>query len=244
MDKYSSTSDVKCNGGEPQSPPNAGITSSVLPEANAIAAASSHTGVSTSNAPLPKELQESRRAARTPHWYALRCTYGREDKANEYLIKNKVETYYPTIKTIKQTEGKRKTITESRLPNILFARGTEEEIKKFVYDNANLPYLRFYYRHAHEGAHIVKTPLIVPDQQLESLKIICAVDADDIIVAPGELDKFKEGQTVRITDGEFKGVTGKVARYKNHQRVGIIINGLLTVCTAYIPSAFIDIIDD
>ena len=45
-------------------------------------------------------------------------------------------------------------------------------------------------------------------------------------------------------EGEFKGVTGKVARYKNHQRVGVVINGLLTVCTAYISSAYIKIIED
>ena len=85
---------------------------------------------------------------------------------------------------------------------------------------------------------------IVPENQIESLKIICAADVDDIVITSGEVNKFKEGQSVRITEGEFKGVTGKVARYKNHQRVGIIIEGLLTICTAYIPSAFIDIIED
>lgn len=50
----------------------------------------------------------------------------------------------------------------------------------------------------------------------------------------------EEGQMVRITDGKFKGVVGTVARYKSQQRVGIVIDGLLTVCTAYVPSAFIE----
>lgn len=177
-----------------------------------------------------------------PHWYALRVTYGREKKAYDYLVGKHVEAYYPTITTIKIVDGKRKSVEESRLPNIFFARGTEEEIKSFVYDNVNLPYLRFYYHHFHEGARVVKKPLIVPDYQIESLKIICASEAKDIILVPSDVYKFKKGQTVRIIDGAFKGVIGKVARYHGQQRVAVIIDGLLTIASTYVPSAFLMVI--
>lgn len=153
-----------------------------------------------------------------------------------------VIAFFPTIRNVKQIDGKRSFVEESRIPNIFFAYGRDEELKYFVYDNA--PYLRYYYRKTHVDNRKANVPLIVPDDQIESLKIICAADVDDIVVASGEINKFKEGQTARITEGEFKGVIGIVARYKNHQRVGIIIDGLLTICTAYIPSAFIDIIED
>lgn len=175
-----------------------------------------------------------------PHWYALRVTYGREKKAYDYLVGKHAEAYYPTVKTVKEVGGKRKTIEESRLPNIFFARGTEEEIKSFVYDNVNLPHLRFYYRHTHEGARLIKEPLIVPDYQIEGLKIICASEADDVIIVPPEIQKFQTGQTVRVVDGVFKGVIGKVARYHGQQRVAIIIEGLLTIASAYVPSAFLE----
>ena len=55
-----------------------------------------------------------------------------------------------------------------------------------------------------------------------------------------DVPKFQQGQVVRIIKGKFKGVTGIVARYQGQQRVGIVIDGLLTVATAYIPSAFIE----
>ena len=77
---------------------------------------------------------------------------------------------------------------------------------------------------------------------MNSLKIICAADSDDIIASTEEVEKFKTGQKVRIIEGKFAGVTGIVARYQSQQRVGIVIDGLLTVCTAYVPSAFIKII--
>ena len=181
-----------------------------------------------------------RKSKEVRHWYALRVTYGREKKAYDYLVGKHVEAYYPTIKTVKEVDGKRKTIEESRLPNIFFARGTEEEIKSFVYDNVNLPHLRFYYRHTHEGARLIKEPLIVPDCQIEGLKIVCTSEAEDIIIGPPEIQKFQAGQTVRVTDGVFKGVIGKVARYHGQQRVAIIIDGLLTLVSAYVPSAFLE----
>ena len=228
-------------------PPCTGLTPDVLPEVPDPAKAENlQSGVSTRNAPLPKDIQESRREARearAPHWYALRVTYGREKKAYEYLVGKNVEAYYPTIKTVKEVDGKRKTVEESRLPNIFFARGTEEEIKSFVYDNANLPYLRFYYRHTYEGARLVKEPLIVPDYQIDGLKIICASESENTIIVPSVIQKFQAGQTVRVIDGAFKGVIGKVARYQGQQRVAIIIDGLLTIASAYVPSAFLEKID-
>ena len=177
------------------------------------------------------------------HWYALRTAYGKEKKAYEFITEKGTTAFYPTLSTVKIINGKRKTVEESRIPNIFFAYGTEEEIKSFVYDNINLPYLRFYYRHIHFGSKIEKEPLIVPDNQIETLRIICQSDAEDIIVSTDKVQKFQAGQLVRIIDGKFKNVTGIVARYQGQQRVGIVIDGLLTIATAYIPSAFITLVN-
>ena len=129
---------------------------------------------------------------------------------------------------------------ESRLPNIFFAHATEDELKSYVYDNVNLPFLRFYYRHFHVGRETAKEPLIVPDHQIESLRIICASEENDIILVPSDEQKFTQGQTVRVIAGNFKGVVGKVARYCGQQRVGVVIDGLLTIATAYIPTAYLE----
>ena len=234
------TADVRASV-EGDNLPRVGLTSSALPEAQSSSRAeSSQTGVSTRNVPSANELPTIKRAKNTPHWYALRTTYGREKKAYDYLVSNNVKAFYPTIKTVKNVEGQRIAVEESRLPNIFFAYGKEDEIKSFVYDNVNLPYLRFYYRHIHEGARMSKEPLIVPDYQIEGLKIICASQAEDIILELSEIKQFKVGQKVRIIDGVFTGVIGKVARYHGQQRVAIIIDGLLTIASAYVPSAFLE----
>ena len=237
VDEWTSNDGHTLGGGE--FPPCAGLTSNALPEAQStISAESSQTGVSTKNALLATK-PKAQREADIPHWYALRTTYGREKKAYDYLTAKGITAFYPTTNVVKLIKGKRKNVTESRLPNIFFAYGTEEQLQEYVYDNVNLPFLRFYYRHYHEGSKIKKTPLIVPDNQMESLKIICAADADNTFVSLVKVPKFEKGQLVKVTDGVFKGVIGRVARWQGQQRVGVVVDDLVTMVTAYIPSAFL-----
>lgn len=212
-----------------------GLTSSVLPEAKTPDLGErSQIGVSTRNA-----------HKRTEHWYALRTTYGRERKAHDFINAHNGKAFLPTIVIEKVVNGKKKLVEVSRLPNIFFAYGTEEDIKSFVYDNYNLPFLRFYYKHTHIGSRVDKSPMIVPDSQIKTLQIICDADASDkVLVLQEEVKKFKEGKRVQVIEGVFKGVEGFVARFQGQQRVGLVIDGLLTAATAYIPTAFLQEIDE
>ena len=241
VDEWTSEDGHTPGGGE--FPPCAGLTSNALPEAQStVAAESSQTGVSTRNAHIASK-PKAQNEVDIPHWYALRTTYGREKKAYDYMTVKGITAFYPTTDTVKLIKGKRKVVTESRLPNIFFAYGTEEQLKSFVYDNVNLPFLRFYYRHEHVGSRAIKTPLIVPKYQMESLKIICEAEASDIIVSLSSVPNFQTGQMVRVVDGAFKGVIGRVKRWQGQQRVGVIIGDMATFATAYVPSAFLEKID-
>ena len=238
IDEWTSE-DVHTSGGG-EFPPCAGLTSNALPEAQStVSAESSQTGVSTRSVHILSK-SKVQKEAEIPHWYALRTTYGREKKAYDYMTAKGITAFYPTTEVVKLIKGKRKIVIESRLPNIFFAYGTEEQLKSFVYDNVNLPFLRFYYRHVHVGRRIEKIPLIVPNYQMECLKIICAANTDNIIVSLEKVQKFEKGQLVKIVDGAFKGVVGKVARWQGQQRVGVVVDDLVTVVTAYVPSAFLE----
>lgn len=115
-----------------------GFISNVLPETRCTTfAEGSPTGVST-NSVLP-EMQKNDLDS---HWFALRTTYGREKKAYDYLVAKGIDAFLPTITEVKMHDGKRKIITSSRLPNLFFAYGSEEQIKTFVYDNVNLTSVR------------------------------------------------------------------------------------------------------
>jgi len=127
IDEWTSE-DVHTSGGG-EFPPCAGLTSNVLPEAQStVSAESSQTGVSTRNAHIaskPKVQKEEE----IPHWYALRTTYGRDGKAYDYMTAKGITAFYPTIKTVKLIKGKRKVVTESRLPNLKSATIIQYTIK-------------------------------------------------------------------------------------------------------------------
>ena len=58
-----------------------------------------------------------------------------------------------------------------------------------------------------------------------------------------EVPKFEKGQLVKVIDGAFKGVIGRVARWQGQQRVGVVVDELVTIVTAYVPNAFLKKID-
>lgn len=170
----------------------------------------------------------------------MRTTYSRERKAYDYVVSKGGTAFLPTLFLQKTIDGKRKIVEVSRIPNIFFIYGTEDEVKEYAYDNVHLPYLRFYYEQHFEGIKIIKEPLIVPDNQIKSLEILCNAESDDIRIVPDEMiEKFREGDSVKVIEGEFSGIEGKVARWHGQQRVAIIIDGLCTIATAYIPTSYL-----
>ena len=230
------STDVSTYLGDAQ-PSYTGSTASVIPEAELLGSSTgSNTGVSTrcTQCPsIPKNEQQ--------HWYALRTTYGREKKAYDYIIQHGGIAFLPTALVSKVNNGKKTTVEVSRIPNIFFAFGTEDSIKEFVYDNVNLPFLRFYYNRVNSGKATDKVPMIVPDYQMKSFQIICGCRGEtDTFIVPGEVEKYKRGDKVRIKKGDFEGVVGVVARYRGQQRVGVVIGNMVTAITAYIPTSFLE----
>ncbi len=216
-----------------------GLTPDVLPEVQDDPnRTNSDTGVSTRSVLLP-----SGEILKSGHWYVLKTTYGREKKACDYLVANNVRTYYPTLTTVKEIRGRRKSVTESRLPNLFFAYGTERQLTPLVQRNPEMPFLRFYCRYFRDSSRIRRQPITVPQSQMDSLIKICESEEQDTLLFTEVIHKFEKGEMVRIVKGPFCGVEGRIARFKGQQRVGVVIDGLLTVTTAYVPTACIEVID-
>lgn len=174
------------------------------------------------------------------HWYVLRTTYGQEKKAYDYMVAQNITAFLPREIVTKLIKGKRKQVEQSLISNLFFAYGTEKELQKFVYDNHNLPFLRFYYRQRRIGYDIIQEPLIVPDNQKNTFRIICETGNKNIIVSTRDIPRFHRGDMARVVEGPFAGVEGRVVKYKAQQRVGIVIEGIGSVATSYIPEAFLE----
>lgn len=195
------------------------------------------SGVSTRNVSIEKPIGSPDVDEVKVRWYALRATFGKERDAYEYINEHSGMAYCPRIKNMKMVKGKRKKVEEAYIPNLLFAYGSIENLKTFVYDNINLPYLRFYEGYREVCGVVQKRPLFIPDKEMEYLKKVCEAEAGGAFIPADKTRVFKAGDMVRVKKGnKFEGIEGRVARYKGQQCVAVIVNGLLTFATAYIPS--------
>ncbi len=219
----STLSNVETRRGEAK-PPCVRLTPDTIPEA-----ISSKTGVSVRYAP-----DENKR------WYVFRASYRREDKAFDMIVEDGTYCYIAkryVRKTDKQ--GKDKRVLEALIPNLLFVYTTEDKAEEYIKGTPELSFLTYYYNHFELDEDSKNPPLTIPCREMENF--ICATSnkSEHLMYVKEEQCHFKGGETVRVIDGLFKGVEGKVARVSGQQRVIVSITAVGLVSTAYIPGAFI-----
>ena len=80
-------------------------------------------------------------------WYVFRASYGREDKASDYLVDDGTYTYIAKKIVERYIRGKRKRYLQTLIPNLLFAYTTEAKAEEYVNNTPDLSYLTYYYNH-------------------------------------------------------------------------------------------------
>ena len=215
-------SNVTTRRGE-SNPPSVRFAPDAFPEAK-----SSKTGVSVRYVLEPNK-----------HWYVFRVSYGREDKASDYLVEDGTYTYIAKKIVEKYVEGKRKRYLQTLIPNLLFAYTTEEKAEEYVNNKSAISYLSYYYNHFKQDDNHKNPPLTVSDEEMSRfIQATCNMNKHLLFVQPSQCH-FKGGEQVRVIDGPFSGVEGRVARVSGQQRVVLSLSGIGLISTAYIPTAFI-----
>ena len=218
-------SNVKTHGGQPDLH-NARL--GIIPEA-----VSSKTGVSVGYVHAPDKK-----------WYVLRATYGRADQAADFLINDGNYVYIAKRYTRKTVNGKQKKVLESLIPNLLFAYITPEKSEQLVKHTPALTYLTYYYDHFKKNADDKNPPLTVPSREMENFIYATCSQSEHLLLVNKSQVHYRGGEMVRVTDGLFKGVEGRVARVAGQQRVIVSLSRIGLVSTAYIPTAFLTVISE
>ena len=204
-------------------PPSVRFAPDAFPEAK-----SSKTGVSVRYAPAPNK-----------RWYVFRVSYGREDKASDILTDDGTYTYIAKKIVEKYVRGKRKRYLQTLIPNLLFAYTTKEKAETYVRNKAELACLSFYYNHFELDNEKKNPPLTISDEEMSRFsQATCNMNKHLLFVQPSQCH-FKGGEQVRVIDGPFMGVEGRVARVAGQQRVVISLSSIGLISTAYIPTAFL-----
>lgn len=178
------------------------------------------------------------------HWFVLRITYGRVLKAHDVLsTQESIEVYMPVRYTIRNINGRNRRVTTPMLHSLLFVYSKLETIDHIVnvyqrqdqYKNL----ISFYFDHFRTKNDGKNIPLIIPYNAMMNFIRITSIDNEHIRLIHPDQCHYRNGDLVRIIEGDFKGIVGRVARVAGQQRVVVELDGICMVTTAYIPSAFI-----
>lgn len=175
-------------------------------------------------------------------WYVLRATYNRVEKSLNALKAKMTYIYLPKRFTLKQIGAKKKRQWEPLLPNMVFVYSSQDVIERTFLENRELAHYRFYRDktqqiNGYDGKH---PPIVVPYNEMMNFIRLTSVENEHIRLVTPEHCHYKSGDRVRIIDGDFIDVEGRVARIAGQQRVVVEMRGICLVATAYIPSAFLE----
>ena len=175
-------------------------------------------------------------------WFVLRVTYGRIIKAQTFVEAKGLECYVPLRYKEVRKQGKKRIITEPLLPSFLFVHASAEQVDYLLQDKnikafENRTLLRYYYDHTShcENAPTKNPPLIIADTAMDNFIRLTSIHNPHIIPVTSDNIKYKLGDEVVITEGEFKDIHGRVTRIAGQQRVLVELFDGYLVATAYVP---------
>ena len=186
-------------------------------------------GVSVENAPSENK-----------QWFVLRVSYGRILKAQTYIEGKGIDCYVPLRYKQITKQGKKRIVTEPLLPSFIFVHASCSQVEALcrnVNASDSRSLLSFYYDHTsfRADAPDKNPPLTISDSAMDNFIRLTSIKNPHVIPVTSENIKYKLGDEVVITKGEFVGIHGRVARIAGQQRVVVELFDGCLVATAYVP---------
>ena len=175
-------------------------------------------------------------------WFVLRVSYGRIIKAKAFVETKGFEYYVPMRYKEVRKQGKKRIITEPLLPSFLFVHATAEQVETLLYEikvstNESRNLLSYYFDHTSQRQDNPdrNPPLTICDEAMNNFIRLTSIKNPHIIPVTSDNIQFKLGDNIVVTEGEFKGIHGRVARIAGQQRVVVELFEGCLVATAYVP---------
>ena len=132
-------------------------------------------------------------------WFVIYTKSRNEKKVSELLQKNGVEVFCPLVK-LKKNWSDRTKIVETPLFNSYIFVNLSEKDRNVVF---NVPGVIRY-------VFWLNKPAIVRDCEIESLKAMLSETMDSF-----SIENYQIGDTIKISEGAFKGVEGVIEKQTN-----------------------------
>jgi transcription antitermination factor NusG len=176
-------------------------------------------------------------------WYVLFAANGKAVRIKPCLEEASIEYFFPMYyKDRKIRDSERcKRVSLPLLGNLIFAKSSKnildpvlKEIKLKLSISSDLYYRDF-------GN---KKVIVIPENQMRNFIAVAGNEKEHSFYISNEEVNLQKGVKVRITGGAFIGVEGIFMRVKGDKRLVVSIPDLFSVATAYIPSCYVQAIEN
>ena len=159
------------------------------------------------------------REAYPKHWVAALVQVRTEKSVSKKLQALGIESWVPTQTEMHQWSDRKKKVERVVIPMIVFIHVQETAIKELAYQ----PFI-----HKLLTAPGQRTPAIIPDVQIESLRFMLGQSEVQVDIKDRVL---KTGDHVRIVRGPLKNLEGELCKVESEkQTVAVQIDGLGYAC--------------
>lgn len=161
-------------------------------------------------------------------WFALRATYSRELKIRDSLTERGIRTFVPMTWRKREVDGNIEKKLVPAVSSLCFVYWTKAGIDDYIRSFGDSSPVHYYWDRT------VNRPLTIPEKAMEDFITVASSLDEDLIYLTEITEKLREGQTVEVIEGPFKGVTGRIVRIKKNRRVLVELPGFLAVTTNYL----------
>lgn len=144
-------------------------------------------------------------------WYALYTKSRAEKKVLDSLTKMGIKAYLPLKKVLRQWSDRKKWVEMPVISSYIFINILPEDYRRVFEANGVVAYVSYKGR-----------ACTIPDSDIEAMRRTIENQMDFDV----ETDKLEKGQTITVTSGPLKGITGEVLEVQGAKKLYLQISNI------------------
>ena len=177
---------------------------------------------------VERKMQEKEQKT---YWFALNVPYNRAEKVVVETDGDGIQTFRPMQQVEVFRDGEKVYREQPIIPSLLFIRCSEQYLREI---RRKLPFNVYVYTKPRTA-----NPAPIPEKEMENFIKVMSLKVEGMTLLDADAN-YLVGESVRVTQGVFKGAEGYIKRIKGNKRLIVSVEGVVAVATSYIPMSFLE----
>ena len=168
-----------------------------------------------------------------PHWFASKMFDRDLNRIKKVVSEITDDIYVPVLRNFRRENHKIVEVTKP-LCQLMFFRCNTNNISNIA--SALRSRIMIYTTVTRDG----RRPSIISDHEMNMFRLVTDTACDSLEYFTEDLQKFRQGQRVRVIAGDFEGAEGTIVRIKKDRRLVVTITGVCAVATPHLHPSLLE----